>query len=165
MGGFVHNKKAPEGKPRANSPAAFQSHDLQPSQKHPQEKGARKSMNVLVVDDLDFMREILSQFLVIFKHTPAAVPSAEAALQACEKTKFDLILCDLNLNGRSGTELLASLRQKGMDIPIIFMTGDLAQSHEDGLKAMGAKGVLQKPIGLVALREAIEKLFPPESES
>ncbi len=79
------------------------------------------------------------------EHT--AVASANEALQALENpaTPFDLVLLDQELPGMKGSELLALLRRRGDDIPVVLVTVRDAVSDKVNALDLGADDYVVKP--------------------
>ena len=62
-------------------------------------------------------------------YTVLDAESGEAALELVERADgIDVVVCDLNLPGISGPELVARLRTRWPRLPVVFMSG---QSRED----------------------------------
>jgi DNA-binding response OmpR family regulator len=75
-------------------------------------------------------------------------PGAAAGLDAIERTGVDAIVTDMNMPGTSGAQLIAEVRAKWPDMPIIAMSGSqLADgtSMLDAARALGADALLPKP--------------------
>ena len=76
------------------------------------------------------------------------VRSAEDAQNAIATTKYDLILLDINLPGKSGLEFLKAIRKNKNTIPVLLLTARDAVHHRvEGLNA-GADDYLVKPFDL-----------------
>lgn len=79
------------------------------------------------------------------------VTSAEQAVAALAVATYDLIILDVMLPGRSGLELLRSLRDERNQVPIILLTARDAVEHRiEGLNA-GADDYVVKPFELQEL--------------
>ena len=60
---------------------------------------------LLIVDDEPIIRESLGEFLTQEGFAVAVAGSAEDALALAQKSRFDLVLCDVQLPGIDGIEL------------------------------------------------------------
>ena len=79
-------------------------------------------MRVLVVDD-DRIGARMVEFLLSEQgYTVVTAESADAALVEIEQQLPDLLLLDVNLPEINGFELYTQLRERGLDIPVIFLT-------------------------------------------
>jgi DNA-binding response OmpR family regulator len=109
---------------------------------------------LIVEDDLD-INNMLNTLLMKNGHEPyAAYSGSEAALllqaeRLAEKPfageRFDLILLDLMLPGRSGLEVLGELRAAGDDTPVIMLTAVTDKETVVNLLTAGANDYLTKP--------------------
>jgi len=109
----------------------------------------------MLVDDEAPVREALTQVLEGARLRVEAFASAEAFLAALRPGKRGCLLLDVSLPGRSGPELQAALAARGLELPIIFITGrgDVATSVRT-LKA-GAFDFLEKPVSAKILLERV----------
>ena len=74
--------------------------------------------------------------------------SAEEADDAMATTEYALLVLDINLPGKSGLDLLRSLRQRKDNLPVLLLTArDAVQHRVEGLNA-GADDYLVKPFDL-----------------
>ncbi|BDQ02570.1 PAS domain S-box protein [Ignavibacterium sp.] len=107
----------------------------------------KKSLNILLVENDEASIEVTKLFLRDFGKMMVAKTGAEA-LELLDKTKFDLILMDINLGrGLSGIEVTKQIRlMKGYeDVPIVAMTAyAMLGDKEEFLKA-GCSHYISKP--------------------
>lgn len=113
--------------------------------------------HILLVDDHHAVRSALVRYLRLHGHTVTDVDSARAALERAHEP-FDVLVTDLQMPGLDGAELARSLRARGVDGPIILMSG----RHPDAEEAAVADFVLQKPFGPDALCKAIDGVLGSE---
>ncbi|MGK7871485.1 response regulator transcription factor [Falsiroseomonas sp. E2-1-a20] len=73
---------------------------------------------------------------------------------------YDAILLDLGLPDGDGRDLCRQLRQRGLRIPILLLTGSAGE--QDRLDALdcGASGHLIKPVGIAALLVRLRSQLP-----
>jgi signal transduction histidine kinase/ActR/RegA family two-component response regulator len=78
---------------------------------------------ILVVDDEDYVRELLQDILEGegYSITPAA--SAGEALSLYHSMKFDAVFTDIGMPGMNGWELARAIRERNQEIPIAVITG------------------------------------------
>ncbi|MDX9788121.1 MAG: response regulator [Desulfobacterales bacterium] len=119
-----------------------------------------KQDKILIIDDNEDVLSTLYQFL---SHKHYQVVSATNGLDAlklfdAEAEGFDLIITDLVMPSISGVAVIAIVKDKQPDIPIIAITG--WGEHPEAL-ATEAKAdvVLEKPFELNALEKLIKKLL------
>ncbi|PIE25003.1 MAG: diguanylate cyclase response regulator [Neptuniibacter caesariensis] len=114
-------------------------------------------MNILVVDDDRFIREIINAVIKDAQHNPILADSAAAALPILDKGGIDLVLTDVEMPGQSGFELAREIRRRFPDqwFPIIFLSGQNDDKHyEEGIAA-GGDDYLTKPVNPIVLKAKI----------
>ncbi|MAQ14848.1 MAG: hypothetical protein CMN30_08635 [Sandaracinus sp.] len=112
------------------------------------------SLHVLAIDDdADFL-ELMQQGLAPRGIDVTACETVAQAVQALTAQAFDLVLTDLGLADEGGLALLEKVKQHFPDVPVVVVTG-----HGDAAgaaRALGAAGVLVKPVELEDLALAVE---------
>jgi FixJ family two-component response regulator len=98
-----------------------------------------------IVDDDESMREVLASLLRSVALSARAYASVDAFLQAPRADAPGCLILDVRLPGMSGLDFQARLREVGIELPVILMTGygDIPMSVR-GMKA-GAVDFLVKP--------------------
>lgn len=116
--------------------------------------------NILVVDDEP---QLLKDSLPLYGYN---IDVAKDGLQAIEnlkenKTKYDLILLDINMPKMNGWELLKKIRDdlKFEKIPILMLTGSKEAESEVASLKHGADAYVVKPIRIPVLLAHIEALI------
>ncbi len=114
---------------------------------------------VLVVDDEPVIRDTLCEFLQQEGYAVASAGTGEQALALAAARKFDLALCDINLPGLDGIEVLERLRAASPDTFVVLITayGTVETAVESFQK--GASDYLIKPILLHEVHEKIRRLL------
>jgi two-component system phosphate regulon response regulator OmpR len=116
--------------------------------------------HILVVDDDDGIRTLVKKYLNENNYLVTTASSAEDALEKIKIIKFDLIILDIMMPGKSGLEFIEE-NQKKLDTPIILLTAKgEANERIDGLE-IGADDYLPKPFEpkelLLRIKNIIEK--------
>jgi FixJ family two-component response regulator len=114
-------------------------------------------MTVFIVDDEDEMRGALTTLLEAEGYGVAAYASGPEFLEALEPDQSGCIVLDINLPQITGLHVQQLLADRGIDLPIIFLTGfgDVPKATA-GLKG-GAVDFLEKPVDADVLFDAIRK--------
>ncbi len=100
--------------------------------------------HILVVDDDDGIRELVKQFLNQNNYLVTTAESSEDALNKVKIVKFDLIVLDIMMPGKSGLEFTNENKKK-INTPIILLTAKGEASERiEGLE-IGADDYLAKP--------------------
>ena len=77
--------------------------------------------HILVVDDDDGIRSLVKKYLNENKFLVTTAESAENASEKIKIIKFDLIVLDIMMPGKSGLEFLKENKKK-LDTPVILLT-------------------------------------------
>ena len=100
--------------------------------------------NLLVVDDDERIRNLLSEYLIKEGFIVSTASGAEEARKKTQLIKFDLIILDIMMPGDDGLTLTKEIRNNS-DIPIILLTAKSGTySKIEGLE-IGADDYLTKP--------------------
>jgi DNA-binding NtrC family response regulator len=103
------------------------------------------SLRLLVVDDEEVIRDVLTALLQKEGYRVAAAPDAAEALSLFETETFDVVLLDLMLPDRPGLEVLREMRRRDPDAVVVIVTA--YSSIEGAIEAMrdGAFHYIPKP--------------------
>jgi len=119
-----------------------------------------KTAQVLVIDDETGSRESMAIALEKAGLSVATFDEADKALAyLTEDRQVRLAICDLRMPGKDGLAFLSEVREKGLDIAVILVTG--YGSIESAVEAMrvGADDYLTKPVDLYELRKRVTNLL------
>lgn len=118
------------------------------------------SRRILIVDDEEHIRKVLSRALITQGYEVAAAAGGEEALMLASSTPCDLALLDLKMPGMSGLEVLQRLKEMLPDLIVIMLTGVADnETLETQSRAQGAAAYLTKPCTLAELRESVARAF------
>ena len=116
--------------------------------------------HILVVDDDEGIRSLVKKFLNEKKYLVTTASNAEDASEKIKIIKFDLIILDIMMPGKSGLEFIEEHKNE-LDTPIILLTAKGEPSERiEGLE-VGADDYLPKPFEpkelLLRIKNIIEK--------
>jgi CheY-like chemotaxis protein len=126
---------------------------------------------VLVVDDDPDVSDYFATFLGDHGYLVESSANAFDALLAIESFRPDVVLIDVMMPGRSGLDLLVTLRRdsRWCELPLVVMTGDdqvLQDEFQTYLRSHGGvrgpEGVLAKPIDRRALLTLLSSVRDPD---
>ena len=100
--------------------------------------------HILVVDDDDGIRSLVKQYLNENNFLVTTSSSAENAMEKVSIIKFDLIILDIMMTGKSGLDFINENKQK-IDTPIILLTAKGEANDRVGGLEIGADDYLAKP--------------------
>jgi two-component system response regulator FixJ len=116
---------------------------------------------VLIVEDDDSMRQAIERLLNVASFTTAGYQSAEELLAAGPTEGDACVVSDLKLPGMSGLQLLAKLRVRGWQRPMILITahdspGVRKEAAQNGVAVFLAKPFLGSEL-VAAVRTAVQR--------
>jgi signal transduction histidine kinase/CheY-like chemotaxis protein len=125
----------------------------------------RPRTRMLVVDDEDFVRELLSEILDGEHCDVYLAESGSEALWMFREMEFDAVFTDIGMPGMSGWELAREIRQINASIPIAVITGwgEAVGSHEQ--KAAAVDWVVAKPFTADRIAELVRDINSARQKS
>jgi DNA-binding response OmpR family regulator len=103
-------------------------------------------MSVLVVEDEPVTRAVLEGFLGAAGYEVTAVSDGRDAVFQLSGRHFDLILSDIAMPSLDGLALAEMVARKGLQTPVIFVTGQPGDQLEIKGLQIGAVDFIRKPI-------------------
>jgi CheY-like chemotaxis protein len=110
-------------------------------------------MKVLIADDDQTIRMLLSDILVDMGHAVVPAANGAEAVELAAREQPDVVILDFIMPKLSGLDAIKAMRQRGLAMPAVLLTAisDTSMREMDG--ADGADAVLEKPFK----RRTIEK--------
>jgi DNA-binding response OmpR family regulator len=116
-------------------------------------------VRILIVEDERKLAQVLSSALQGEHYDVVVAATGEDGFYRANAELFDLVVLDLMLPGRSGLEILQSLRQRRIETPVLILTArDGLDDRVLGLD-LGADDYLVKPFALPELLARIRALL------
>ncbi|HEY0455719.1 MAG TPA: response regulator, partial [Verrucomicrobiae bacterium] len=136
--------------PETKAPANFQS----------------SSKKVLVIDDTQDIRMIISEFLSLYGFTTLTAEDGDTGIQIAREERPDLIICDITMPKVNGYDTLKALRQyePTATIPFIFLSGATDKPNVRKGMELGADDYLTKPFTHKELMAAVNARLEKQAE-
>jgi CheY-like chemotaxis protein len=117
--------------------------------------------SILLVEDDHDIAHVLCFVLRRAGHQVTHVASGRAAIELLDReAPPDLFILDLVMPEMDGLELLRWLRSdKGLNQPMLVLTGTIERGLDERLKEAGANAVAHKPIDMQAIGQLIDGLL------
>ncbi|GMR22566.1 MAG: response regulator transcription factor [Acidobacteriota bacterium] len=114
---------------------------------------------ILLVEDEPGLVLTLTDRLKAEGYFVDAVTDGDAAVAKALEESFDLVILDVMLPGKNGFDVCRELRQKGFDVPVLFLTarGEVTDKVV-GLK-LGGDDYLTKPFDMLELTARVDALL------
>jgi CheY-like chemotaxis protein len=133
--------------------------DAAPRESAPAARRPETHSSILVVDADEDLREVLRESLQNRGYVTRSAADGLEAMAAVLGHPVDLVLCDLNATALDGEPLFKQLRDRYPALPIIGLTGVLAEDEAAEALRMGARACLQKPFEIEQLFAQIERVL------
>ena len=117
----------------------------------------QKQINILVVDDEDSIRSVLTNVLQDDGFAVTEADSGEAALELFKQRVFDLVISDIVMPGINGIELLERIKDLYPATQVIIITSHASLDTAVQALRCGAYDYLFKPFGDINLISAVTK--------
>jgi two-component system, OmpR family, copper resistance phosphate regulon response regulator CusR len=117
------------------------------------------AVNVLVVEDEAKIAAAVGKALRAEHYAVTVAATGEEAFYLVNDQLFDIVVLDLMLPGRTGLEILRTLRKRGLQTPVLVLTAkDSVEHRVEGLDS-GADDYLVKPFAVAELLARIRALL------
>lgn len=112
---------------------------------------------ILVVEDEATLLSLVVELLRLDGYEVNGVADGETGWKMASTGQFDLVLLDIQLPGRDGWSVLASLKEdpRLQAIPVIMWTGRPSEPDRQKALEMGAVAYLEKPVSADDLLDTI----------
>jgi len=100
---------------------------------------------ILVVEDDPLIRRLNTEVLTYSGYQVDAAEDGATAWVAIQQENYDLIITDNNMPNMTGVDLLQSLHEAHLDLPVIMATGTVPQDELDRQPWLKIEAMLLKP--------------------
>ena len=112
---------------------------------------------VLVVDDSKINLKVATNILKPYNINVTTSESGDDAITKCQNETYDIILMDIMMPKKNGTETMKELKSMGVNIPIIALTADAIEGQAEKYIESGFDAYLAKPIDRYELNKVLQK--------
>ncbi|MCK5933536.1 MAG: response regulator [Fulvimarina manganoxydans] len=123
--------------------------------------------NILIAEDEDALRHLVSRALRLDGHEVSAAEDGEEALERLQEAdgEFDLVLSDIRMPGLTGIELAHAIAQRWPHVKVLLMTGYAEQKEAAEDLATIIEGVLDKPFAIGDVRRQVCEIVAAASQA
>jgi CheY-like chemotaxis protein len=117
------------------------------------------NQKVLIVDDIESNRMVLSEILNIYGFNVQEAKNGKEAIDLAKKINPDIILMDLRMPVMDGYEAIKILKDdsKLKNIPIVVLTASAIRTSDEDIKKINSDGYIRKPISRSELLAELKK--------
>jgi len=125
-----------------------------------------RALRVLVAEDNAINQMVTMKMLGRLGVSADLAADGDEAVRRAEDSHYDLVLMDVQMPGKDGMEATQAIRSAGgrnSRVPVLALTAHATGEEKRRCLAVGMDDFLTKPIGLAALRQALERWGKPRS--
>lgn len=116
--------------------------------------------SILLIEDDSWSRDSLTTFFRIVECRVESAESATEAVAAVSRNRFDLILCEYQLPGMNGLDLLRMLGKRDHGaVKFLFTSYPVDKLVEEAVRS-GTHEVIRKPFTMETLEKSLTRHFP-----
>ncbi|HTT72107.1 MAG TPA: response regulator [Anaeromyxobacteraceae bacterium] len=121
-------------------------------------------MKVLIADDDQTIRALLSDMLVDLGHLVVAASNGAEAVELAESEHPDVVILDFLMPKLSGLDAFKAMRARGLSVPAVFLTAisDSSMREVEGFEAPAV--LLEKPFKKRTIEKALARATGSSSE-
>jgi DNA-binding response OmpR family regulator len=122
------------------------------------------SANIVIVDDEEDLLELLEYNLQKEGFETIGFLNTKTVRQILEEEQIDLLIMDRNLPGIEGSEFVKELREKGIEVPVIFLS---AKDRDEDIEAgfmCGGDDYITKPFNMKELLLRVRSILKRTSK-
>lgn len=120
--------------------------------------------HILVVDDDTLLAEMVSRCLTTNGYTVTTTNSGDEAFSFLEIHRFDLVLCDIHMDGKDGFAVLAACKTRHPKTKVILCSADVVYKTVSLAFKCGAESFLAKPFLTKELLHQVGRCLDQEQQ-
>ena len=118
-----------------------------------------KKMEILLVDDDEWIRDSLSLFFESEGCHLTALETAEEGVEALKKHDYDILVTDYRLPGMDGLELLRHIQDTQPHIMTVLITAYKSEDVVSEAVKLGIQDFIEKPFTTKTIEESLTRLL------
>lgn len=131
---------------------------MAPAEAEASSDGGGAGQVLVVVDDPEG-QELIRRFLEGAGLDVVVAGDGAEALMRLGRERLDVVVSDINMLNLNGLKLIEVMTQKGLDIPLIFLTAESGTKAEVRGLELGAEDYLTKPVQKDVLRAGVKRVL------
>lgn len=125
----------------------------------------RRKGNVLIIDDEEFIRDIVSECLTSTGHNVMTAESGEQAIELIKKNHFDITFLDFSIPNKNGLELLREIKMIDPNSTVVIISSRPGEQLPDEISDEGAYNIIKKPFSVDQIQIAVSRVLGAEAMS
>lgn len=120
---------------------------------------SKKKARVLVIDDEENIRTLLSEILEFHDHSVTLCENGLSGIEELKKGDYDIVFTDLGMPDMSGWEVARAVREIKPKTAIALITGWAVQLDKKKMAEAGINHIISKPFEIEAIIDAVDKIM------
>jgi PAS domain S-box-containing protein len=126
-------------------------------------KKGRKA-HILVIDDEEFVRSVISRTLAQVHHQVTLAEDGEKGIQLFKNGTFDMVLTDLGMPGMSGWEVCRRIKEISPHTPVGMITGWEMELNRSKMEEYGLDFIISKPFDFNQILNVVAETIESREE-
>ncbi len=122
----------------------------------------KRKGNILVVDDEEFICEILKESLSSVGHNVVVTNNGDTALQLAGRNHFDIVFLNLTMPGKHGLDVLREIKILDPSSVVVIISGITEEDVPDKVIAEGAFTFIRKPFTVPQVHHTVARILGAE---
>jgi two-component system response regulator AtoC len=123
----------------------------------------KQEVRILIVDDEHDLRVLVAERLEMEGFTVEEADRVTEAVRLLAESRYDILLLDVRLPDGTGLDVLRFMRQSGISLPVIMLTGTTGLDIAVESVRLGARDYVTKPAKISYLLHSINEILTGES--
>lgn len=124
----------------------------------PQARTSETPMRILVVDDEEIIRDLLTEILTGEGYELVTVPGGREAIDLLAQERFDAVITDMLMPDVNGIEVVRAAKRIDPMYPVMAMTGYPSAVAAKDLRSLGVSSYISKPFDVSLIITALARL-------
>ncbi len=112
---------------------------------------------VLIIDDEEDIRTIISEFCKIFGIDTIIAENGKEGIEKYKQEKSDLIFTDIKMPDMDGFQLVKKIRELDRNVPIVVCSGFIDEINKKKILDCGANSYIEKPFKLQDFKDILQQ--------
>jgi len=125
----------------------------------------RRKGNVLIVDDEEFIRDIVRECLSSTGHNVMTAGDGDQAIELIKKNHFDITFLDFSMPNKDGIELLREIKGIDPNSTVVIISARPEEQLPDELSEEGSYNIIKKPFSVDQIQNAVSRVLGTEAVS
>ena len=115
--------------------------------------------NVLIVDDEEFICEILEESLSSINHNVVTANNGETAIDLVRRNHFDIVFLNLTMPGKNGLNVLREIKVLDPNSAVVIISGRAEENISNRVIAEGAFSFISKPFTVPQVHSVVAQIL------